>query len=81
MLKKGIGLRPIGFIVILFLISCSSSIPKIEYTPTNDYHLDQYIWNHKKQEYEGECTECGMCCVKEVNEEIVPCKYLDLKGK
>ena len=40
-----------------------------------------FIWNHKMQEYEGECTECGMCCVKEVNGEIVPCKYLDLKGK
>ena len=40
-----------------------------------------YIWNHKKQEYEGECIQCGMCCVKEVKGEIVPCKYLDLKGK
>ena len=42
MLKKGIGSRPLGFIVILLIISCSSSIPKIEYVPTNDYHLDQY---------------------------------------
>ena len=40
-----------------------------------------FIWNHKKQEYEGECVQCGMCCVKEVKGEIVPCKYLDLKGK
>ena len=42
MLKKGNGSRPLGFIVILFIISCSSSIPKIEYVPTDDYHLDQY---------------------------------------
>ena len=41
----------------------------------------QFFWNHKTQEYEGECTECGMCCEKEVNGEIVPCKYLDLKGE
>ena len=40
-----------------------------------------FIWNHKKQEYEGECIQCGMCCVKEVDGKIVPCKYLDLKGK
>ena len=44
MLRKYIGFKSSGLIAIILIVSCSSNIPSIEYVPTNDYHLDQYIY-------------------------------------
>ena len=44
MLRKYIGFKSSGLIAITFIVSCSSNIPSIKYVPTNDYHLDQYIY-------------------------------------
>ena len=38
-----------------------------------------FFWNHKKQEYEGECTQCGMCCAQTVNGKLKVCQYLDVE--
>ena len=40
-----------------------------------------FFWNHKKQEYEGECTQCGMCCAQTVNGKLKVCQYLDVEHK
>ena len=44
MLRKYIGFKSSGLIAIILIVSCSSNIPSIKYVPTNDYHLDQYIY-------------------------------------
>ena len=38
-----------------------------------------FFWNHKKQEYGGECTQCGMCCAQTVNGKLKVCQYLDVE--
>ena len=44
MVRKYIGFKSSGLIAIILIVSCSSNIPSIKYVPTNDYHLDQYIY-------------------------------------
>ena len=35
-----------------------------------------YTWNVKKREYEGECEQCGKCCMMGGPNGDQPCKYL-----
>ncbi len=35
-----------------------------------------YIWNKDKQEYEGDCEQCGKCCMMGGPDGNQPCKYL-----
>ena len=42
MFKKSFSPRFLGFLLILIFISCSSRIPKIDYSPKGNYHLDRY---------------------------------------
>ena len=35
-----------------------------------------YIWNEDKQEYDGECEQCGKCCMMGGPDGNTPCQYL-----
>ena len=44
MFKKSFPPRFLGFLLILIFISCSSKIPKIDYSPKGNYQLDRYSY-------------------------------------
>ena len=35
-----------------------------------------YTWNERKQEYEGECEQCGKCCMMGGNNNNTKCEFL-----
>ena len=35
-----------------------------------------YTWNEEKKEYDGECEQCGKCCMMGGEDGKTPCKYL-----